>query len=162
MLSDEGSRVPLAKTMPFSMSQPCTVTNLSSVRLSFQPTWEPEMMKAVLAGPDAEAEVALGEFSVGRGEVSPVELGTPGLQLLEAAVSGNGRGEELRCEFHADVYFPCRFLHGLMRLFLSESSTFKLMNRPGFVKGKRGRHNLLAHFSACDYADITLTPSVRG
>ena len=46
MLSDEGSRVPLAKTMPFSMSQSCTVTNLSSVRLSFHPTWEPEMMKA--------------------------------------------------------------------------------------------------------------------
>jgi hypothetical protein len=65
-----------------------------------------------------------------------VELGAPGLQLLEAGVSGSIGGQELRPEFHAPVYFPRRFIHGSQDYSFAESSTFKLMNRRGFVKGK--------------------------
>ena len=138
MLSDEGSRVPLAKTMPFSRSQPCTVTNLSSVKPVLPAHLGARDDEGILAGPDAEAEVALGELAVGRGEVSLMELGTPGLQLLEADVGGNGRGEELRCEFHAPVYFPCRFLHGLQRLFLCRIKYFQSNESAGFCQRKKG------------------------
>ena len=136
MLSDEGSRVPLAETMPFSMSQPCTVTNLSSAEAVLPAHLGARDDEGVLAGPDAEAQVALGEFAVGRGEVSLMELGAPGLQLLEACVSGNGRGEELRCEFHAPVYFPCRFFHEVKGLSGSAKKTViaSVAWRSGFVE----------------------------
>jgi len=68
--------------------------------------------EGILAGPDAEAEVALGEISVGRGEVPLVKLGTPGLQFLGRASAGAAAERNSVLNFTPPCISPAGFSMG--------------------------------------------------